>query len=103
MPIHRAKVRLANGGRPDKSPLRILVAQRLKNEVSRKPGCGLTIGAHLRPLSFHAAAGCSALLGRGRDFAESQPLDTSEFAKIAVERAEGQVTRFPSNLQNQAV
>jgi len=63
----------------------------------------LTFGAHPRPLSFHAAAGCSALLGRGRDCAESQPLDTSEFAKIAVESAEGQVTRFPSNLQNQAV
>ena len=46
---------------------------------------------------------CSALLGRPGDFADSQPFDTSEFAEIAVESAEGQVTRFPSNLQNQTV
>ena len=44
-----------------------------------------------------------ALLGRPGDFADSQPFDTSEFAEIAVESAEGQVTRFPSNLQNQTV
>jgi hypothetical protein len=30
-------------------------------------------------------------------------LDTSEFAELAVESAEGQVPRLPGNLQNQAV
>ena len=43
------------------------------------------------------------LLGRLSDVAESQPLDTIEFAEIAVESAEGQVTGFPSNLQDQAI
>src|SRR5450759_3308879 len=61
------------------------------------------IDVHPRPLTNEGVAGCSALLGRPRASAESQPLDISEFAEIAVERAEGHVTRFPSNLQNQAV
>ena len=60
------------------------------------------IDVHPRPLTNEGVAGCS-VLGRPRASAESQPLDISEFAEIAVERAEGHVTRFPSNLQNQAV
>src|SRR5688572_11946343 len=40
MPIHRAKVRLANGGCPDKSPLRIRVAQRSNTDDLLLYCCG---------------------------------------------------------------
>ena len=43
------------------------------------------------------------MLGRPPVVAESQFLDVSEFAEIAIERAERQVTGFPRNLQDQAI
>ncbi len=44
-----------------------------------------------------------SFVGRLEGFAESQPLDTSEFAEMTLEGAERQVTGFPSHFQNQTV
>lgn len=41
--------------------------------------------------------------GRLRIVVDSQLLDVSEFAEVSVERAEGQVTGFSRNLQDQAI
>ena len=62
----------------------------------------INVYASQRSTSCVSAAGAPIVAPAAAD-AESQPLDPSEFAEIAVERPERQMARFPSHLQNQAV
>ena len=66
---------------------------------------GPNVSAHQRPRHEPYRHGrlVQRMLGRPPVVAESQFLDVSEFAEIAIERAEGQVTGFPRNLQDQAI